>query len=87
MFDRVCSAIGPKLRLETAEDAKTFYTNVKPFIGLTKAYRRASAGVYAETVCFCAPKIANSFVRWRRISSTERSMKLLVRGGSMRRVG
>ena len=37
----VCSAIGPKLGLRVRKDAKTFYTEVKPFIGLIKAYRGA----------------------------------------------
>jgi hypothetical protein len=39
----VCSAIGPKLGLRRRKDAKTFYTEVKPFIGLIKAYRGAAA--------------------------------------------
>jgi hypothetical protein len=43
--------------------------------------------IYDGAACFCDPKIANWLVKCRRISSTARSMKLLVRGGSMRREG
>ena len=65
----------------------TFYDEVKPLIGLMAGYRAAICSVNAGEAAFCGPKSANWLFKCRRISSTVRSMKLLVRGGSIRRVG